>query len=181
MFDQNLTQPMRWAGGTTKGPQRVSHGQRGLSSRALVELSTVASIGNGKRGCNGTCRCTMRGRSTTMGFTGFGSGGLLKVSLRLCLALDCDRARVHVNRHVDWRVSARSAFSICTAIGPTVNTFLTITFWGFYMRGTRLRARETGGQSMLPGGWNCSLQPHQNSEALPNAAMACGRSWSRQP
>ena len=36
--------------------------------------------------------------------------------------------------------------------GRTVNTFLTITFWGFHMRGTRLRARETGGLSMVPGG-----------------------------
>jgi hypothetical protein len=36
--------------------------------------------------------------------------------------------------------------------GPTVNRLLTITFWGFYMRGTCLRARETGGLSMVPGG-----------------------------
>jgi hypothetical protein len=35
---------------------------------------------------------------------------------------------------------------------PTINTFFTITFFGFYLRGTRLARAKTGGPSMVPPG-----------------------------
>src|SRR5258708_35376366 len=57
---------------------------------------------------------------------------------------------------------------------PTVNTLLTITFWHFYMRGTRLRPRETGALSMLPGGVDFASISLTKLRGLPNAAMACG-------
>ena len=40
-----------------------------------------------------------------------------------------------------------------------ISTLLTIYFWHFYMRGTPLRARETGGLSMYPGGGEIRCPP----------------------
>jgi hypothetical protein len=62
------------------------------------------------------------------------------------------KVRVHGNTPLN------NPFNFCTAHrfnlrrSAAVNTLLTITFWGLYMRGTRLRARETGGLSMYPRG-----------------------------
>jgi hypothetical protein len=53
---------------------------------------------------------------------------------------------------------SNNPFNFCTAHrfnlprGAAIKVLLTITFWGLYMRDTRLRARETGGLSMYPGG-----------------------------
>src|SRR5713101_1518648 len=63
---------------------------------------------------------------------------------------------------------------------PCVNTLLTITFWHFYMRGTRLRARETGGLSMHPIARSSRLNVCLATVMRNSSYIHCERSISRQ-
>ena len=62
-----------------------------------------------------------------------------------------------------------------------LNNFLMALFDpGVFLRSVFARARR-GACPCSPGGRFCALQPDPTSAALPDPAMARGRSWPRQP
>src|SRR5258707_6322820 len=76
--------------------------------------------------------------------------------------------RVHGRPHSNTHLTLHGAWVKSTR----VKTLLTITLWGFYMRGTRLRARETGGLSMVPGGGR--IAPVSLTQLRSLAQRGCG-------